>query len=268
MNSESYLDPHPRHRDPWSAGRSLDYLSGKGHGLPAMWTEGRFLAFHGEVDPVVARRWLPPGLGPSDPARALVFAAHYLKTGLGFDYREVGVLLHATLRRKPVLHVAWMVVDDDTAMILGRELLGFPKKMAEIQLEVGEGTARASVRRRQVDLLELQAELRDPLSEATVFPHPIVNVRGNPSPAPDLLLRMQAEERLHSARVAEFELRLKQSAFDPLADLGFAGSQTGLQAVVDLAPSENGRPARPRRWPLAGLVRPTWLLRAYPFRSW
>jgi len=29
-----------------------------------------------------------------------------------------------------------MVVDDDTALILGRELLGFPKKMADIELEV------------------------------------------------------------------------------------------------------------------------------------
>jgi acetoacetate decarboxylase len=29
-----------------------------------------------------------------------------------------------------------MVVDDDTALILGREMLGFPKKMADIELEV------------------------------------------------------------------------------------------------------------------------------------
>jgi len=57
MSSESYLDPHPRHREPWSVGRSFDYLNGKGHGLPAMWTEGRFLAFHGEVDHALARRW-------------------------------------------------------------------------------------------------------------------------------------------------------------------------------------------------------------------
>ena len=268
MSRESYLDPHPRHRDPWSVGRSFDYMNGMGHGLPAMWTEGRFLAFHAEVDPAVARRWLPPGLRPSDPARALVFAADYVKTGLGLDYREVGLLLHATLRRKPVLHVAWMVVDDDTALILGRELLGFPKKMAEIEVEVGEGAAKASVRRRNVDLLTLHAELGDPLSEAKVFPDPIVNVRGIPSPAPDLLLRMHAGERLHSARAAEFELKLKHSAFDPLAELGFAGSQKGLQAVVDLAPNKNGRPERPRRWPWAGFVRPTWLLRAYPFRSW
>ena len=268
MSSESYLEPHPRHGDPWSVGRSLDYLNGKGHGLPAMWTEGRFLAFHGEVDHAVARRWLPPGLRTGDPARALVFAAHYTKTGLGLDYREVGVLLHATLRRKPVLHVAWMVVDDDTALILGRELLGFPKKMAEIELEIGEGAARASVRRRHLDLLALHAELGDPLSDAKIFPHPIVNVRGIPSPTPDLLLRMQAGERLHSARVAEFELQLKPSPFDPLAELGLASSQKGLEAVVDLAPSQNGRPERPRHWPLAGFVRPTWLLRAYPFRSW
>ena len=268
MSREAYLDPHPRHRDPWSLARAFDYLNGKGHELPAMWTDGKFLAFDAEVDPGSAARWLPPGLRPSDPARARVFAVDYVRTGLGFDYREVGVLLHATLRKKPVLHVTWMVVDDDTAMSLGRELLGFPKKMAEIEVEVGEASARAVVRRRGVDLLAIRADLGEPIAETKVFPRPIVNVRGLPSLLPDMLLRMDGGEHFHSGRAAEFEVQVKESAFDPLVDLGLAGSQRGFQAVVDLAPNPaSGRP-RPRTWPFAGFVRPSWLLRAYPFRSW
>jgi len=128
MKYQSYLDPHPRHRDRWSLRRSRDFLSGAGHSLSAFWADSKFLAFDAEIDPETARAWLPPGRRASDPPRALVFAVDYVKTGLGLDYREVGVLLHARLRGKPVLHVAWMVVDDDTALILGRELLGFPKK--------------------------------------------------------------------------------------------------------------------------------------------
>ena len=50
MSRESYLDPHPRHRDPWNLARSFDYLNGKGHELPAMWTDGEFLAFDAEVE--------------------------------------------------------------------------------------------------------------------------------------------------------------------------------------------------------------------------
>jgi acetoacetate decarboxylase len=268
MSRESYLDPHPRHRDPWSLGRASDYLNGRGHGLPAMWTDSRFLVFDADVDAGTARRWLPPGLRPSDPARARIFAVDYVRTGLGFDYREVGVLLHATLRKKPVLHVAWMVVDDDTAMTLGRELLGFPKKMARIEVEVGEASARAIVRRRGVDLLTIRADLGEPIAETKVFPQRIVNVRGIPSLMPDMLLRMDPGECFHSGRAAEFEVQLKESAFDPLAELGLAGSQRGFHAVADIGPTPpSGRP-RLRTWPFAGFVRPTWLMRAYPFRSW
>ena len=56
-------------------------------------------------------------------------------------------------------------LDDDTAMSLGRELLGFPKKMAEIDVEVGEDSARAIVRRRGVDLLAIRANLGEPIAE-------------------------------------------------------------------------------------------------------
>jgi acetoacetate decarboxylase len=178
------------------------------------------------------------------------------------------VLLHATLRKKPVLHVAWMVVDDDTALILGRELLGFPKKMAQIDVEVGETSAHAIVRRRGVDLLTIRADLGEPIAETKVFPQRIVNVRGIPSFAPDVLLRMEGGETFHSGRAAEFEVQVKESAFDPLAELGMASSQRGFHAVADIGPyPPSGRP-RLRTWPLAGFIRPTWLMRAYPFRSW
>lgn len=268
MTGHSYLDSHPREGEPWSVSRSLDYMNGTGHELTAMWTGGRFLAFDAEIDTSAAKRLLPPGLKPSEPARALIFAADYVETGLGFDYREVGVLLHARLRGKPVLHVAWMVVDDDTALILGREMLGFPKKMAEIHVEIGETDATAVVRRRGVDLLSLHAELADPLSETPIFPHPIVNVLGRHGPLPNALLRMQAGERFHHGYSAEFELRIKHSAFDPLSELGLGTRQNGLVAVADLGLRKDGRPERAKQWPWVGFVRPTWLLRAYPFRAW
>lgn len=270
MKSDSYLDPNPSHRDRWSLRRSRDFLTGSGHSLPAFWTEGKFLAFDAEIGPETARAWLPPGLRPSDPPRARVFAADYPKTGLGFDYREVGVLLHARLRGKPVLHVAWMVVDDDTALILGRELLGFPKKMAEIDLEIEGDSARVRVRRRGVDLLTLSAALGDSISETKIFPHPIANVRGIPSLVPSVLFRMDPGEHFHSGCAADIEVQVKDSAFDPLVELNLSSSQRGVHAIVDLSPKESeGRPSPTvRAWPLAGFVRPSWLLRAYPFRSW
>ena len=161
-----------------------------------------------------------------------------MRTGPGFDYREVGVLLHATLRKKPVLHVAWMVVDDDTAMSLGRELLGFPKKMAEIDVEVGEASARAIVRRRGVDLLAIRADLGEPIAETKVFPKPIVNVRGIPSLLPDMLLRMDGGECFHSGRAAEFEVQVEAERLRPAR-----GARPGRQ------PARLPRGRRPRPQP-------------------
>ncbi|MFQ5515527.1 MAG: acetoacetate decarboxylase family protein [Myxococcota bacterium] len=270
MKYDSYLDPHPSHRDRWSLRRTRDFVSGSGRSLSAYWTDSRYLAFDAEIDPGTAHAWLPPKLRPSDPPRARIFAADYPKTGLGLDYREVGVLLHARLRGKPVLHVAWMVVDDDTALILGRELLGFPKKMAEIDLRIAEDSACLRVRRRGVDLLTLSGVLGDPISETKVFPHPIANVRGIPSLVPSVLFRMDPGERFHSGRAARFEFEVKDSAFDPLVELNVGGSHRGFHAIVDLSPkdSEGRRSPTFRVWPVAGFVRPSWLLRAYPFRAW
>ncbi|MFQ5503203.1 MAG: acetoacetate decarboxylase family protein [Planctomycetota bacterium] len=268
MKFRSYLDPHPRHRDAWSLGRTSAFLDAASHGLPAFWAESKFLALHAEIDRETASAWLPPGLRPSDPARALIFAVDYVRTALGFDYREVGVLLHARLRGKPVLHVAWMVVDDDTALILGRELLGFPKKLAEIHFEIGSESAEVLVRRRGTDLLELRAELAEPISATPIFPHPIVNVRGLPGPLPNLLFRMDGGERFNSGRAARFDLKVQESPFDPLMDLGLASVQQGVHATVDIAPRSERVSRWPRVWPVAGLIRPSWLLRAYPFRTW
>lgn len=268
MRPGTHLDPHPRHGDSWSIDRSKDFLSAGGRQLSAFWSGSKFLAFNAEIDPGTARRWLPPGLTATDPARALVFVVDYVKTGLGFDYREVGVLLHATLRRKPVLHVAWMVVDDDTAMILGRELLGFPKKMAEINIEFASDSARAVVRRRGVDLLTLDARLGDPIAETRVFPHPIVNVRGIPGLLPNMLLRIEGKEHFHSGRTADIDVKVKDSPFDPLAELGLSCTQKGLHAIVDIGVNFRRRVPTPRPWPVAGFVSPAWLIRAYPFRTW
>ena len=78
------------------------------------------------VDVDAARQLLPPGLELDDPAVATVFVADYPFTTFGSVYKEAAVLLHCRDAKGPHLHCPWMVVDDDTALILGRVICTFP----------------------------------------------------------------------------------------------------------------------------------------------
>lgn len=249
---------------PWSLARTLRVLISPER--PG-WRDARLLSFDTDVDAAAARRWLPPGLRPSEPARATWFVADYPDTSFGVAYRECGLLLHARRFGRPVTHCAWMVVDDDTALILGRELLGFPKKMAVIDIAASGDRWRATVARRGVELLSVDAELGADLPPARAFPLPLVNLRGFPGLVPSLLWRMEITEHFRAGRAATLSVRLQGSDADPLHEL-FAGAVTcaGRWLNVDLGtPSTTAAVARVA-WPIRP-VSPAWLLRRLPLRT-
>lgn len=230
------------------------------------WAGAQMLVADIPVDDRVARDWLPPVLALPDQPRATVFAAHYPDTAMGFAYREAGILLHARLRRRPVLHCAWMVVDDDTALILGRELLGFPKKLARIDFDFAPYRPEASVMRRGVELLRFEGLVDGDGSDGPVFPHPIVNTRGIPGALPNLMLSMQGNERCRSSNAMRLRLHTGDSPCDPVAALGIAGEHPARRVVVDIAGKHAGeKPSFPSP---AAIVNPAWLWKAYPFRTW
>ena len=114
---------------------------------PWMWINAHVLAVDCEVNEGVAASWLPGGLRLSKPGRATIFVADYPETTFSDPYHEAGVLLHVKLGFSEAVHCPWMLVDDDVALILGREYMGFPKKLGEICLSVEEDDVRATVDR-------------------------------------------------------------------------------------------------------------------------
>lgn len=220
------------------------------------------------VDREAARRWMPRALRPT--GRGLVFIADYPETSFGIAYRESGVLLEARRRRATVLHCPWMVVDDDTALILGRELFGFPKKMASITLDVGDDAVVATVDRRGGRLLTITGGLGAAADGGDApLPHPIVNVLGVPGPAPALLLRMDPPQVVHRERtVVHGSLAVSGGAGDPLDELGLTADGRLRWVRADLGvPPAGVRPGGVRHlatlgasaWRPIGLVSPRWL---------
>ena len=85
-----------------------------------IWTHARVLEAEVAISASIASSLLPAALRLEDPPTATLFVADYPETRFGSVYREAAVLLHAADTKGPALHCPWMVVDDDTALILGR----------------------------------------------------------------------------------------------------------------------------------------------------
>src|SRR5262245_15254611 len=97
-----------------------------------LYLDAHYLVADVELDPDLARRWVPRPLTLATPARASIFTAWFPTTTFGSSYREAGILLHVEHAGRPAVYSPWMLVDDDVALILGRELLGYPKKIGQI----------------------------------------------------------------------------------------------------------------------------------------
>lgn len=253
-----------RLRQPWTLDRTRSLLLDAPH---PTWPDAHLVVVDIPVAKSTVDQWLPSPLKTPAVPTATIFVADYPTTSFGVAYRECGVLLHATLRGRPVVHCAWMVVDDDTALILGRELLGFPKKLAEIELHAGDGLVQARVARHGVELLAIHGRLGGPIASAKAFDLPIANVRGIPSVGPAVLWRMEVPERFHEGAEASLEINIASSDRDPLASLSTGGMLAGRWLRVDLGVPPRSAPLIPSGIVPVGLVSPLWLARMYPMRT-
>ena len=129
------------------------------------------------TDPDVVKTILPKPLGPADEPLAQAFVARYPRTNFGVSYSEGALFLRAVYKEEPGWYCLAMPVDNDMAMVGGREQFGYPKKMAEeITLERNGGHVIGRVVRRGVEVLHIEAELTDPVSEEALDAvGPVVN---------------------------------------------------------------------------------------------
>jgi acetoacetate decarboxylase len=200
------------------------------------WQNARVLWADIPVDSGAARAVLPPGLALADPPTATVFVADYPFTTFGSVYREAAVLLHGIDDQGPYVHCPWMVVDDDTALILGREMLGFPKKMAEIALEVDGDHVVGTVVRKGVELIRVEGtvDVGDDTPPA-LFDRRFVNLFGSIVNGMSLIELAPSGERFHECRRGDGKVLLGTSDRDALGSLAPATEATLRLATLDFA---------------------------------
>lgn len=223
---------------------SLKRIFGMTYGKGNLWDNARFIFADVPVDKVRASRILPWGLKLAEPARATLFIVDYTKTSFTVPYHEAAMLLHVRHPLGQGLHCPWMIVDDDTALIYGRELLGYPKKLGVFEFEEDETGVRASLTRRGTRVLSMEGvkgeRHRDP---APVFDVKTFNVGGpgslfgiNP------IWMFRPREVIHESLEIEVKLEVLPSEFDPIAEVVAGNPVSGRFVVMDIVNSRYNIP--------------------------
>lgn len=201
-----------------------------------------------EVDPTRMRQWLPPGIRLAGPPRADVFTAFFPDCNYGSVYHEAGIFVHIkTGRGRTGIHCPWMILDDDVALILGRELLGYPKKLGEIDWQLTDTDIHARATRRGQTLIQMAGRLGEPVSDAPpILGRPHRNVAGLAGLAlPRVVAFTPRETPIEVRRIEDFMLEVSGSERDPIDQLGLGPVIEARLHRVDLASRMPPIPLRP-----------------------
>jgi acetoacetate decarboxylase len=193
-----------------------------------------------ETRPELVARLLPAPLTPAEQPTGLVFIAEYPRTNLGPGYREAALFLHCRHQEEAGTYCLSMPIDSaEVRCTNGRDIFGFPKKLAKIQLERSGTTVRGWVERHGVRFFELSVELMSSL-DALPPNGPTFLFKASPRidlrpgfDGPVLLCRQQTEVALKSLEVGMPELTFRSSPKDPWAELEVVAPLAGFYLVSD-----------------------------------
>ena len=113
-----------------------------------------------DTDQKVVKHVLPRPLKPAKEPQGMAFVARYPQTNFGCVYNEGALFLACEFKGERGLYCLSMPVDDDMAMVGGREQFGYPKKIADaITLERDDMSASGSVVRKGTEILKISCTL-------------------------------------------------------------------------------------------------------------
>ncbi|MEV0341311.1 acetoacetate decarboxylase family protein [Nocardia sp. NPDC050713] len=189
-----------------------------------------------EIDPSRMQQWLPAGVRLAEPARAELFTAWFPDCNYGSVYHEAGLFVHIKTVQGTGIHCPWMILDDDVALILGREMLGYPKKLGEITWTLSDSEIQATASRRGRKLLGMSGRLGAVMPDAPpILARPHRNVTGLTGLFPSWLIAFTPREKVIEVRsVEDFTLEVQGSERDPIDQMGIGRVVQARLHRVDL----------------------------------
>lgn len=203
-----------------------------------------------ETKPETAARLLPPPLEPADLPLAMAFTANYPKTNFGVSYLESALFLQAKFKGEDGLYCLAMPVTDDMAMIGGREVFGYPKKIGRISLERAGDEFHGWTERHGVRFLDMKAKMTGSFN-VKEYQELIVALLESPDNmvvfnykyfmAPELmgfdynprLIREEIETNPTKIEIGEAEMVFQSSEHDPWGDVEIVRILGAVYAVGD-----------------------------------
>ena len=202
--------------------------------------DAEMLVTYWETKPEIVKRLLPPPLKPASQPIAYAFVANYPKTNFGVSYKEAALFLAAEFNGEEGGYCLAMPVTNDMALVAGREVFGYPKKMANIHINVEKRNAEGWAERLETKFFEVKARLNGRLNApdamqlfteriGTGTSPEIITVTYNYKhfPAPEgngfdyhpRLIREEVVFRPKELKLGSAEIILKSSDSDPWAEV-------------------------------------------------
>ena len=127
----------------------------------------------------IVKRVLPPPLEPDPTSTGFAYVAEFNKTNFGAIYNEAGLFLLARYKGEEGQYCLSMPVTNDMAMIAGREVYGFPKKIAETIAvkRVGNKVTGVCIRK-GIPIIKIKVNLTGP-----------VKLEANPPSTPNYIFK-------------------------------------------------------------------------------
>lgn len=141
-------------------------------------------------------------------------------------YNEGGVVIPIRYKGKVGGHVALEYVDNDDSMAVGREIWGYPKKLADCPMAFADdGTVTGKIVRRGIDLVSIAFKPSE-----TSFEKPVLQPRyqiktfpcaaGGDTDLYQVIHNQVTDFVIHNAQTGTATLEVKSSGQDPLEQLG------------------------------------------------
>jgi acetoacetate decarboxylase len=225
-----------------------------------MWENARFLLAEMPLDPGEVKKILPWGMRPTEPAAATLFIVDYTQTSFTGPYKEAAVLVRVRTPLGSGLHCPWMIVDDDTGLIYGRELLGYPKKLGRFTFTEKDDGITASVSRRGVEVLKIEARRKG----REDFPRPVFDMKTFNAGGLGQLFAIQPiwlfrpREAIRESWSAEARVTIRESEYDPIARLVSGAPLESRFVVMDILGSRYNLPV--------GITGIRWFVNTYNLR--
>lgn len=211
----------------------------KGYRETADFYDAEMLTIIWETRPEIVKKLLPPPLKPGKRPLVVAFVANYPRTNFGITYMESALFLRADFNGEEGNYCLSMPVTNDMAMAGGREIYGYPKKIAKIQFSREGDEVKGWAERRGARFFEVNARLMGKFNddEAQNIFAELLNLNADSVvviaynfkhfPAPEgnsfdynpRLIREEVEFRPNKIEFGEAEIILRPSDYDPWAEV-------------------------------------------------